>query len=441
MDFSEKTGIQVPKVLLPDNTVDHTRWAVIACDQFTSQPEYWEKVKEFVGDAPSTLRMILPEVWLHSPDVQARIQATQETMRAYLRAGILTEHEGFVLVEREHSGQIQTGLMVALDLETYDYNKGSQTLIRATEGTILDRLPPRMQVRRGAPLELPHILVLYDDPGFKVLEAVLKAKTRLPLCYDFDLMFGSGHLQGWQISEPELIRSVLSGLSALIEPGAYADKYQLPEGTPPLLFAMGDGNHSLATAKAIWEELKPSVGMDHPARYALVEIVNLHDPAINFEAIHRVLFNAPPDFLQQMESAFSPDIRFRRGLSFDQLSEAVLTRDPQSQKIGCIRAADLVLIELTRPSYNLPVGSLQEYLDRFLASHPETRIDYVHGDDTVRELAAQPGNIGFLLPPISKEAFFKTVIVDGALPRKTFSMGHAKDKRFYMECRRISRES
>lgn len=438
MNISEKIGVAVPRILLPGKEIDHTRWAVIACDQFTSQPSYWERVNEFVGDPPSTLRMILPEVYLNNPDVQDRIQATQDAMRSYLRSGFLAAQDGFVLVERQHSNQIQTGLMVALDLETYDYNQGSQTLIRATEGTILDRLPPRMQVRRGAPLELPHILVLYDDPQFKVLREVLEAKERLPLCYDFELMFGSGHLQGRLVSEPALVNSVFSGLSALIEPSAYAEKYQLPADTPPLLFAMGDGNHSLATAKAIWEELKPTVGMDHPARYALVEIVNLHDPAIKFEAIHRVLFNAPPDFLQQLEGAFAPHIRISPVSSFEELSDAVLSQKADEQKIGCVSGAGLVLIEFTKPPHNLPAGSLQEYLDAFLNSHPETRIDYVHGDETVQELGSQPGNIGFFLPPISKHTFFKTVILDGALPRKTFSMGHAKDKRFYMECRCIS---
>lgn len=441
MDYSEKIGVKVPQVLLPGKSVDLARWAVIACDQFTSQPEYWERVSAYVGDAPSTLRMILPEVWLHSQDVQDRISATQKTMRQYLSEGIFEAHDGFILVEREHSGQTQTGLMVALDLETYDYNKGSQTLIRATEGTILDRLPPRMQVRRGAPLELPHILVLYDDPEFRVLKDVLEAKARLPLCYEFELMLGSGHLQGRLVAETALIDSVLSGLHALIESEAFASKYELPGGAPPLLFAMGDGNHSLATAKAIWEELKPTVGMNHPARYALVEIVNLHDPAINFEAIHRVLFNVQADFTEQLEQNFGPNIIFNQGLTFEQLTHAVLTQTPGTQKIGCISPKGLLLIELTRPSHNLPVGSLQEYLDKYLASHTETRIDYVHGDDTVQDLGSQAGNIGFFLPPISKDSFFKTVILDGALPRKTFSMGHAKDKRFYMECRRISRES
>ncbi|HOT24828.1 MAG: DUF1015 domain-containing protein [Chloroflexi bacterium] len=438
MDYSEKIGVKVPQILLPGKSVDLTRWAVIACDQFTSQPEYWQRVSEFVGEAPSTLRMILPEVWLHSPDVQERIAATQNAMREYLRAGIFEAHDGFILVEREHSGQVQTGLMVALDLETYDYNKGSQTLIRATEGTILDRLPPRMQVRRGAPLELPHILVLYDDPEFQVLSKVVEVKARLPLCYDFELMFGSGRLQGRLVSEPELIESVFAGLNALIEPELFASKYQLPAGTPPLLFAMGDGNHSLATAKAIWEELKPTAGPDHPARYALVEIVNLHDPAIIFEAIHRVLFNVQPDFMRQIEQAFSPHIQFTESLTFEQMTQAVLSQQPNTQRIGCISHQGFSVMELTHPSHNLPVGSLQEYLDAYLQNHPETRIDYVHGDETVRELGGQRDNFGFYLPPIAKDSFFKTVLVDGALPRKTFSMGHAKDKRFYMECRRIS---
>jgi hypothetical protein len=295
-----------------------------------------------------------------------------------------------------------------------------------------------MHVRRGAPLELPHILVLYDDPDFSVLAPVLEAKANLPVCYDFDLMMDSGHLTGRWVDQPELLDAIIQALASLIAPQTYAQKYHQPEGTAPLLFAVGDGNHSLATAKAIWEELKPHVGLEHPARYALVEIENLHDPAIQFEAIHRVLFNGDPNFIKDLHAAFAPNIHISTLPNFETLKQMVLEQNGPSQKIGLLSEEGFTLIELTQPQHNLPVGSLQNFLDAYLAEHTQTRIDYVHGDDVLNSLAQIPGNAGFYLPPISKNAFFKSVIDEGALPRKTFSMGHAKDKRFYLECRRIT---
>ena len=437
MSVAEQIGVKIPEILLPIPEINLQKWAVVACDQFTSQPEYWNEVSDFVGDAPSTLHMILPEVWLNSPDVDQRIRRTQVAMQQYLSAGLLAGHQGMILVEREASGKTRTGLMLALDLEAYDYHRGSQTLIRATEGTILERLPPRMHVRRGAPLELPHILVLYDDPEFSVLSPVLEAKADFPICYDFDLMMDSGHLTGRWVDQPQLLDAVIHALASLIAPQAYAQKYNQPEGTAPLLFAVGDGNHSLATAKAIWEELKPHVGLEYPARYALVEIENLHDPAIQFEAIHRVLFNVSPDFINEFQTAFTPNIHLSTLPNFKTLKQLVLAQTGPSQKMGLLSAQGFTLIELTQPQHNLPVGSLQNFLDAYLAEHPQTSIDYVHGDDVLSTLGQRPGNAGFYLPPISKSAFFKTVINEGALPRKTFSMGNAKDKRFYMECRRI----
>ena len=438
MSLAEQIGVKIPDILLPIPEINLQKWAVIACDQFTSQPDYWQQVSDFVGDAPSTLHMILPEVWLNSPDVDMRIRRTQEAMQQYLSEGLLAGQSGMILVEREASGKTRTGLMLALDLEAYDYHRGSQTLIRATEGTILERLPPRMHVRRGAPLELPHILVLYDDPDFSVLAPVLEAKANLPVCYDFDLMMDSGHLTGRWVDQPELLDAIIQALASLIAPQTYAQKYNQPEGNTPLLFAVGDGNHSLATAKAIWEELKPYVGLEHPARYALVEIENLHDPAIQFEAIHRVLFNGDPNFIIDLQTAFTPEIHLSTLPNFETLKQMVLEQTGPSQKIGLLSEEGFTLIELTQPQHNLPVGSLQNFLDAYLADHTQTRIDYVHGDDVLNSLAQIPGNAGFYLPPISKNAFFKSVIDEGALPRKTFSMGHAKDKRFYMECRRIT---
>lgn len=437
MSIAEKIGVNVPEVLLPAKGIDPHKWAVIACDQFTSQPEYWDNVAQTVGDAPSTFHLILPEAWLHAPDVKDRILKSQQAMQDYLTNGILEAHEGFVLVERQVGDKFQEGLVVALDLECYDYNKGSQTLIRATEGTILDRLPPRMDVRRDALLESPHILVLYDDPEGVVLSEILKQKQCLPVAYDFELMAGSGHLSGRLVEAPDLIDSVVGGLASLIEPTTYVQKYGLPDAKSPLLFAMGDGNHSLATAKAIWEELKPHVSPDHPSRYALVELVNLHDPSLNFEPIHRVLFNTGEDFETALRQFFGEKLTLHSIPDMPTLIEEVAKSTSTTQRFGMIQADSYVLVELDHPIHNLPAGNLQQFLDLYLKSHPDTKIDYVHGDDTVDDLGRKPGNIGFFLPPIGKNSFFRSVIVDGALPRKTFSMNHAKDKRFYMECRRI----
>lgn len=424
--------VQVPHVLLPRPDVDAARWAVVACDQYTSQPDYWEAVEGIVGDAPSTLRMVLPEVFLTAPDVTDRIARAQATMREYRAAGLLEAHDAFVYVERGVSNGVQRGLVVALDLESYDYAAGSTSLVRATEGTVLDRLPPRMAVRRGAELELPHILVLYDDPEGTVLAPVLAARDTLPVAYDIDLMQGSGHLTGRLVEDPALQASVRSALAALVEPEAYASRYGL-SAEHPLLYAMGDGNHSLATAKAIWEETKAAgAASDHPARWALVELVNLHDASLVFEPIHRVVFGAGElvaDLVAGVGATLTPVA--------DLAAVVAAVGAGDAQRFGVITPAGYAVAEVASPSHELAVGTLQEYLDSWLAAHPEAEIDYVHGDEVTDELSRQPGNAGFLVPGIGKDAFFRTIAVDGALPRKTFSMGHAHDKRFYLECRAI----
>lgn len=437
MTNAEKIGIKIPEILLPGKDVDLHKWAVIACDQFTSQPEYWERVSATVGDAPSTYHLILPEAWLTKPDKSERIEYSQAKMSEYIDSGLLEPHNSFVLVERTVIGGIQTGLVVALDLETYDFNKSSQSLIRATEGTILDRLPPRMQVRRGAPLELPHILVLYDDPDFSVLTPLLEQKDALPLAYDFDLMEGSGHITGHFIKDPQTLDAVIDHIAGLLDPDKYQARYGDVDQTHPLLFAVGDGNHSLATAKSIWEELKPTVGMDHPARYALVELVNLHDPSVKFEPIHRVMFNVGEGFGYLITKHFEPNYQIQSVNDFDTMKELVLSPEPGKQRLGMITDSGYRVVELTAPKHNLAVGSIQEFLDGYLKKNSDAEIDYVHGDDVLQELSQQPGNLGFYLPPIKKDNFFKSVILDGSLPRKTFSMGHARDKRFYLEARCI----
>lgn len=444
--MSDRIGVAVPTVLLPVESVDASKWAVVACDQFTSEPEYWERVDALVGDAPSTLRMILPELYLNSPDVEERIGRAQSSMASYLADGLLEPHEAIVYVERGIGSGVQRGLVVALDLEAYDYNVGSQTLVRATEGTVLDRIPPRMKVRRGADLELPHIMVLYDDPDGVVLRDVLAARDSLPVGYDVELMEGSGHLTGRFVESPELQTAVLDALASLIAPESYRAKYGL-DADAPLLFAMGDGNHSLATAKAIWEELKAAgAASDHPARWALVELVNLHDESLRFEPIHRVLFGAGHELADALHEAFGEDAHYTPEPDMPSLAAAVAETGAGApagsgsgaQRFGMVDRDGYTLVELENPSHELAVGSLQEFLDGYLAAHADVEIDYVHGDSVVETLTRAPRRVGFLLPGIGKDAFFKSIAVDGALPRKTFSMGHAQDKRFYMECRRIS---
>jgi hypothetical protein len=432
-------GIGIPQVYLPRKGTDLTKWAVIACDQFTSQPEYWQKVEKLVGEAPSTYNLILPEVYLEKPGEQARIQFIQARMRDYLEHGILQPREGLIYVERRLSGRTRQGLMLCLDLERYDFTRGSTSLIRATEGTIVERLPPRMKIRTGAALELPHILVLIDDPGRTVLEPLAGAKDTFKKLYDFELMQASGHLSGYAVDEASEARSV-AALRALAQPETFADRYGLPVGTPVLLFAMGDGNHSLAAAKAVWEQIKPELGLDHPARYALVEIENVHDEGLEFEPIHRVLFGLQRDLLSTLRQAFEGRLVYTPVKEAAEMVARVDSQTGPAQLVGLVGGGDSLtfgLLEIRKPSSNLPVGTLQAFLDLFLKEGGVDKVDYVHGEEVVCRLGAQPGNAGFYVPGMDKSELFKTVLLDGALPRKTFSMGEAHEKRFYMECRKI----
>jgi uncharacterized protein (DUF1015 family) len=431
-------GIQIPQVYLPQKGTDLTKWAVIACDQFTSQPEYWSDVEKIVGDAPSTLNLTFPEVYLEKTGGEERIKNIQSSMRKYMDEGILQPHDGLVYVERTVAGKTRTGLVVCLDLEAYDYNKGSSSLIRATEGTIVDRLPPRMKIREGALLELPHILVLIDDPNRTVIEPLIAAKPKLEKLYDFDLMLESGHLAGYAVNQ-EFEAQVVEALRGLATPETFTAKYGIDNNQPVLLFAMGDGNHSLATAKAIWEKMKPQVGMDHPARYALVEIENVHDEGLEFEPIHRVLFGLKKDLFAELEKTFGANLTYRTVASAEEMVKVVDSAKGEKQAIGLVGAGrQFGILEIANPSSNLPVGTLQPFIDSFLKSGSAEKVDYVHGEDVTVKLGSQLNNAGFYLPGMNKSDLFKTVILDGALPRKTFSMGEAREKRFYMEARKIS---
>lgn len=438
MKTYDKIGVQTPQVWLPRPGINLHQWAVIACDQFTSQPEYWRSVEETVGNAPSTLHLIFPEVYLEGPDAEARIQRIQSSMQQYLAEKLLVPHDGMVYVERRVDGKLRRGLVLALDLECYDYNKGSQSLIRATEGTIIERLPPRMRIRQGAALELPHILVLIDDPTRSVIEPLGERKAELEPLYDFELMLESGHLAGYGVTDPALQAQVVHALEQLADPQAFTQKYALSAGQAVLLFAMGDGNHSLATAKAIWERIKPEVGMQHPARYALVEIENVHDEGLEFEPIHRVLFGLQRDILAEMQTHFGAGYSYLPVAGKLEMTFKVDAAAGQvPQQIGVVTPQGFGVISLANPTANLPVGTLQTFLDGFLKQGGAEKIDYVHGSEIVCQLGAQPGNAGFYVPGMEKGDLFKTVILDGALPRKTFSMGEAHEKRFYMECRKI----
>ena len=443
MNF-ETIALSVPQILLPQAGIDLQKWAVVACDQYTSQPLVWEKIKDLVGDAPSTLHMIFPEVYLEEPDPQARIDSINHTMERYLSEGLLAEQRpGFVLLDRRTAhAPSRKGLVVALDLEHYDYSADAKTLIRATEGTVIDRLPPRIKIREHAALESPHIMVLIDDPERTVIEPLFHKS--LPMLYDFDLMMDSGHLTGYLVEDEGLLNAVAASLERLADPAYFQKRYGVQDERV-LLYAMGDGNHSLATAKVIWERLKEQASdkasiMRHPARYALVELVNIHDPGLEFEPIHRVLFQCAFDELFDALQAFcKPQGSQCSVSSLDSL--AALRAYPKTQAgahvFPFVNEGRFGVLTVEHPKQYLEYATIQTFLDEYLMRHGETRIDYVHGEAIVTELGSKPGNIGFYMPTISKNTFFKTIVLDGALPRKTFSMGHADEKRFYMECRKI----
>jgi len=431
-------GIQIGQVYLPKVGTDLRKWAVIACDQYTSEPQYWQDVQQFVGDAPSTLNLIFPEVYLDQPGAPERITAIGRAMNDYLQADVLVPHDGLIYVERSVAGKTRHGIVLCLDLECYDYRVGSSSLIRATEGTIVDRLPPRIKIREAAALELPHILVLIDDPEHQVIAPLTRAKAGFEVLYDFELMQGSGHLNAFAVTA-QAQDQLVQALRALAQPQTFATKYGVGPDQPVLLFAMGDGNHSLATAKAIWEAKKPLVGLDHPSRYALVEIENVHDQGLEFEAIHRVLFGLKKDLLAELKRNWGDKFNYTEMATADAMRQRVAGAQGASQVIGLVGGGQSFgVIEIDEPSSNLPVGTVQTFLDQFLQDGGAQAIDDVHGAEVLERLALQTGHAGFYFAGMHKSELFKTVILEGALPRKTFSLGHAHEKRFYMEARKIA---
>lgn len=441
-NFSEY-GLSVPEILFPKN-LDTKTWSVVACDQYTQDREYWAAAKKEAGDKPSTLNLIFPEVYLNDEGKAERIQKIKEAMASYIDGGVFGQpKKAFVYVERTTAyGRVRKGLVAALDLDSYEWKPFSTALTRATEATILERIPPRMEIRRGAPLELPHIMLLANDPGHLLVEGIggkIKARGDAPL-YQGPLMQESGSIKGWAVESEEDLKAVQAALQKLYEAGS--------KNGSTFLFAVGDGNHSLATAKAVWEEEKKRLQeagaaqeriQESPVRYALVEIVNIYDAGLTFEPIHRVVFNKAGASAFEALTAF---LKEKLGAQIQELSTAQELEEAVKNS-----AADFGLyykkdgaqkqILLKTKITDLAVSRFQPALDSFIKESAGTEIDYIHGSEEVFRLGEKDGALGILLPPVAKDSFFDTIGSLGPLPRKSFSMGEASEKRFYLEARRL----
>lgn len=405
-------GFVPTDILIPKNA-DMTKWSCVACDQYTSEPEYWNEVEKTVGDSPSTLSLMLPEIYLNQ--TEQRTKSINDNMKKYLEEDVFTTiKNSFIYVERVlASGKVRKGLVGAIDLEVYDFSEGTTSLCRPTEATVVERLPARVEVRRGACIEMPHIMMLIDDKECEVIEPYADMKCDLERVYDFELMQNSGHISGYRITDD----------AANIALYAIENLFDSKNEEFPMLYAMGDGNHSLAAAKQYYELLKSELGdkaKDHPARYALIELVNLYDESLEFEPIHRVLFDVDIDGFM---SEFKDYCGLTIGKEIGQQFELVINGKGKHYTF-------------TEPDTSLTIGTLQNFIDKYLENN-KGEVDYIHGEDTVYRLANSENRIGFIVDGIEKDSFFEAIIKDGILPRKTFSMGHACDKRFYLECRKI----
>ena len=413
-------------ILLPKNA-DMKKWSVVACDQYTSEPDYWTEVENIVGDSPSTYNLVLPEIYLENDDVEERIKTVNNNMNNYISEGVFScYNSSYIYVERtQKNGLIRKGIIAAVDLEDYDYTRGSKSAIRATEGTVAERIPPRLKVRLNAKLELPHVMLLIDDDKKRIIEHIGENKSSMKKVYDFDVMMDSGHLCGWLLTD-ELADYLETEIAKLSDLSAFNSKYDVSEEYP-LVFAVGDGNHSLATAKEYYNITKEKIGdkaLSSPARYALAEIVNLHDDSLVFEAIHRVVFDIDvSDFENKIQGA----------------CELVDDDAADGQIFYLVADSNIKKYRIKNPTANLTVGSIQNFIDNYISQNGG-RVDYIHGDDVVKELCEKHKACGIILDAMDKGDLFKTVIIDGALPRKTFSMGDACDKRFYNEARIINND-
>ena len=416
------------RILLPAPGTPLDPWACIAVDQFTSQPEYWQKAEALAKDKPSTLHIVLPEAYLGTDGEEARLESIRRTMSDYRRSLLTRVVNGFVYLERiQMDGTVRQGLVGAVDLEAYSFEKNATPAIRPSENTVVERIPPRLRVRRGAELETPHVMLLADDEDCTLIEPIGRETSRLPLLYDGELMLGGGHLTGWAVEDPALIAQIEQAVAGLGDPARYAARWPEAAGQPPMTLAVGDGNHSLATAKAYWEErkqtLSPAQRETDPARYCLVEVCNVHSPAIEIEPIHRVLFGIGEEAVLAKLQSWADSRGIRLGDGGEQCFTLVSLEGERT--VGMSGALE-----------PLTVGTAEAFVGALLADCPDASVDYVHGEDAVRQLA-QKGAVGMLMPGLKKADLFRGVVLGGVLPRKTFSMGHAEEKRYYNECRSL----
>lgn len=437
-----KHCVSVAEILMPNAQTDINKWAVVACDQYTSQPEYWQETSKIVGESVSTLNLILPEVYLEHPESSKYIHAIHKTMNEYLEKDVFTAlPKGMILVSRDTNKKCtRKGLIMAFDLEEYEYTEGSMSKIRPTEKTVVERIPPRLSVRNGASVELPHIMIMIDDPERKIIEPLYENREQFSKLYDVNLIQNGGNIQGWFIPESKQTDDIINLIHDLQKPEVFAKKYNVDENTPVLPFAVGDGNHSMATAKAYWENIKKSLPQseiaDHPARFVLAELVNIHDESIEIEPIHRIVFDVDiDDILKNAVEFFKNKNAICNIIIGDEIEKDLTNK--QIFKFNSKNKAGYLILE--NSPYALHIASLQAFLDDYLQKNTQSKIDYIHGDDVLNKLSNKDNCIGFFLPTLAKEDIFKGVILDGVLPRKTFSMGDAREKRFYMEAKKIVR--
>lgn len=401
-----RNTIGIPSLLLPKKNVDLSKWAVVACDQFTSQPNYWKELSNYIGNAPSTLRMVLPEVYLEKMN-DLMIDEINQKMNDYLNQNVLEDlGPTLLLIERTTAqNNKRLGLMVSIDLEDYEYQEGKKPLIRTTEKTIVSRIPPRERIRKQAPLELSHVMLLMDDKKHQIIEKLYDRRHDFEKIYDFPLNMLGGHLRGYKVTNEQKV---------------IGDLYQLiDDSNDEILFVAGDGNHSLATAKSHWEHLKQTLSQDeietHPARHALVEIINIYDQGLHFEGIHRVLFNVSNSFLTDLFH------------NVDKEEETwVYTKENGKTPFFIPKSTALAYEQI------------QTFIDKYITQHPEVAIDYIHGDLELTQVCDEHKNsIGIRMPALAKEDLFPFIKMGKILPRKSFSMGEATSKRYYLESRYI----
>ncbi len=403
--------VRIPKILIPNQKVDPVKWATIACDQFCARPKYWEELEKTVGDAPSTLRITCPEIYINKGNLEERIMGVQKEMGKYLEEGLFEEYENFVLVEREvENGRKRVGVMIAIDLDAYNWER-VRVPIRATEGTLVERLPVRIKIRKGAPLELPHAIILIDNPEKNIIEPIYENKDELEKLYDFELNMGGGHVAGYKIDD---CQSIIEKLNGLLDADVQVKKYGIDAG---IQFAVGDGNHSIATAKVMWEELKKTLTEEerenHPARFMLVEMVNLYGEGMDFKPIHRLIYNPTPDFISGLKATLSGENQLK-----------IVTNSGVSY-VDCPSKASLT------------ISGVQNYIESYLKENPQVEVEYVHNEEHLLDALKECDGIGIVMPDFPNSELVNFVVNVGNLPKKAFSIGEPEHKRYYLECKSI----